>query len=434
MFRDLSLTVERGECVGVIGPNGSGKTTLIKILIGREKPDQGEVKLGHKVQVGYHDQGLQTLDPDTTVVRAVWPEDDPDWVEGDVRDLLARFGLTGDIVFQTVGQLSGGEKAKAALARLCATAANLLVMDEPTNHLDIWSREALERSIIEFEGTVLVVSHDRYFLNQVADRLVVISGGQARVIEGDYETYQHLVQKEKERGEKGQVKPAASSARTSPRPGSTPPAGAEKTRRKFSYRKAVDIEREIGDLESQVAELEDLLGQPATWRDPVKAVRHSGTAHRIEDPIGNPLPALGDRAGSKLVTPAAIPPGTRPQDRRAGCAAKGRKAATMPDPRKLLTTIRRATDLIRATPGRSGGIIAPDRAAEVMVVGDLHGNLAAFKKVLAIAALDRHPERHLVLQELIHGPLITRTTRAIDRTSSWTSSRHSNASTPAVPT
>ena len=145
---------------------------------------------------------MQSLDPDTTVVRAVWPEDDPDWVEGDVRNLLARFGLTGEIVFQTVGQLSGGEKAKAALARLCATSANLLVMDEPTNHLDIWSREALERSINEFEGTVLVVSHDRYFLNQVADRLVVLADGQARVIEGDYETYQHLVQKEKERADK----------------------------------------------------------------------------------------------------------------------------------------------------------------------------------------------------------------------------------------
>ncbi len=185
-----------------MGPNGSGKTTLIKTLIGREKPDSGEVKLGHKVQVGYHDQGLQSLDPNTTVVRSVWPEDDPEWVEGDVRDLLARFGLSGEIVFQTVGQLSGGEKAKAALARLCATGANLLVMDEPTNHLDIWSCEALERSINEFEGTVLVVSHDRYFLNQVADRLIQIADGRARVIEGDYETYQHLVQKEKERAEK----------------------------------------------------------------------------------------------------------------------------------------------------------------------------------------------------------------------------------------
>jgi len=224
------------------------------------------------------------LDPSTTVLRAVWPEDDFTWVEGDVRDLLARFGLPGEIVFQTVGKLSGGEKAKAALARLCATSANLLVMDEPTNHLDIWSREALENSINEFEGTILVVSHDRYFLNQVADRLIVVSDGKARVVEGDYETYQHLAQKEKERGEKSQAKtPAVSSTNRS---NSAPAAGADKTKRKFAYRKAVEIEREIGELESQAAELEDLLGQPATWRDPIKAVRtqerHTDLKSRLE--------------------------------------------------------------------------------------------------------------------------------------------------------
>jgi ATP-binding cassette, subfamily F, member 3 len=282
LFTDLSLTIDRGQCVGVIGPNGAGKTTLIRTLIGREKPDTGEVKLGHKVQVGYHDQGLQSLDPDTTVVRSVWPEDDPEWVEGDVRSLLARFGLTGEIVFQTVGQLSGGEKAKAALARLCATAANLLVMDEPTNHLDIWSCEALERSINEFEGTILVVSHDRYFLNKVADRLIQVADGRGRVIEGDYDTYQHLVQKEKERAEKAstptQGKPSPAPVRS--------PSSSEKTKRKFPYRKAAEIEREIGQLEQEVLEIEDLLGQPATWRDPVKAVgtqdRHRELKQKLE--------------------------------------------------------------------------------------------------------------------------------------------------------
>jgi ATP-binding cassette subfamily F protein 3 len=286
LFHDLSLTIDRGQCVGVIGPNGAGKTTLIKTLIGSLKPDRGEVKLGHKVQIGYHDQGLGTLDPDTTVVRAVWPEDDPDWVEGDVRDLLARFGLKGELVFQTVGQLSGGEKAKAALARLCATSANVLVMDEPTNHLDIWSREALERSINEFEGTALVVSHDRYFLNQVADRLVVLAGGQARVIEGDYETYQHLLQAENERKPQYRVAIEAAGAAPARRPGQASSAAAPKAKRKFPYRKAADIEREIGDLEQEVAQLEDLLGQPATWRDPIKAVgtqdRHIELKTRLE--------------------------------------------------------------------------------------------------------------------------------------------------------
>src|SRR5262249_20468867 len=150
LFREFDLTVLRGQCVGVLGPNGAGKTTLIKILIGREKPDAGEVKLGHKVHVGYYDQGLEALPPETPVVRAVWPEEEPGWTEGEIRDLLARFGLRGEVVFQTVGQLSGGEKGKAALARLAATGANVLVLDEPTNHLDIWSSEALERSIREF--------------------------------------------------------------------------------------------------------------------------------------------------------------------------------------------------------------------------------------------------------------------------------------------
>jgi len=272
LFRDLNVTIDRGQCVAVIGPNGAGKTTLIKTLIGREKPDTGEVKLGHKVQVGYHDQGLMALNPETTVVRAVWPADDPDWVEGDVRDLLARFGLTGDLVFQTVGQLSGGEKAKAALASLCATSANLLVMDEPTNHLDIWSREALEHSINEFEGTVLVVSHDRYFLNRVADRLIHIANGRARVIEGDYETFQHLLQKEKEYDQKPAAK-APSAAPDRPKGKAVSVSGqTDKPKRKFPYRKAAEIEREIGELEREVTEIEDLLGQPATWRDPVKAV------------------------------------------------------------------------------------------------------------------------------------------------------------------
>ncbi len=282
LFQELNVAVLRGQCLGVMGPNGSGKTTLIKTMIGREKADHGEVKLGHKVQVGYHDQGLQSLSPGTTVVRAVWPEDDPAWVEGDVRNLLARFGLTGELVFQTVGQLSGGEKAKAALARLCATNANLLVMDEPTNHLDIWSCEALERSIREFEGTVLVVSHDRYFLNQVTDRLLVLGGGRARVIEGNYETYQTLVRQENES--------AADKARARSAPPSLTAARIlekdKAAKKKFPYRKAADLEREIGEVETELAAVEDLLGQPATYRDALKAVgtqdRHRALKQRLE--------------------------------------------------------------------------------------------------------------------------------------------------------
>lgn len=261
LFRSLNLQVQRGQCVGVMGPNGAGKSTLLKILIGREKADSGEVRLGHKVSVGYYDQGLESLPPETSVVRAVWPEDDLSWTESEVRSVLGRFGLPGDLATRTVGQLSGGEKGKAALARLAATGANLLVMDEPTNHLDIWSCEALERSVSEFEGTVLVVSHDRYFLNQVADRLVVVSDGRAVVVEGDYETYQRMM---KARAEKAEAKSSASS--DDGKPSKSAPA-PEKRRRKFPYRKTEDLEREISETEAELAAAEAALAEPGTWKD-----------------------------------------------------------------------------------------------------------------------------------------------------------------------
>ena len=266
LFTKLNVAILRGECVGIIGPNGAGKTTLIKTLIGEEQPDSGAVKIGHKVRVGYHDQGLQSLPPDTSVVRAVWPDDDTDWEQGDIRDLLARFGLTGETVLHNVGKLSGGEKAKAALARLCATGANLLVMDEPTNHLDIWSCDSLERSIVDFEGTVLVVTHDRYFLNEVADRLIVVENGKARIIEGDYESYQRLLQAE---AEASQARPVANSSTGETKPADT--LKGDRRKRKFPYKKPEEVEAEIAEEEQKVKELEDLLGQPNTWKDALKA-------------------------------------------------------------------------------------------------------------------------------------------------------------------
>ena len=259
LFEKFSAAILRGQCVGVMGPNGAGKSTLLKVLIGREKADSGAAKLGHKVQVGYYDQGLESLPPDLTVVRAIWPEDDPEWVEGDGRALLARFGLTGEQAFHTVGKLSGGEQGKAALARLAATGANLLVMDEPTNHLDIWSCESLERSIREFEGTVLVVSHDRYFLNQVADRLIVVDGGRARVFEGNYEAYQQSLKRETD-----VAAPKLSGAPVTPAPRSPQ---VNRKRKKYPYRKSTDVEREIAEVEAEVAGLEAALAEPETWRN-----------------------------------------------------------------------------------------------------------------------------------------------------------------------
>ena len=157
----------------------------------RRSRTRGKVQRGHLVELGYYDQHLKSLAADKPVIRAVWPEADPDAVEQRMRDLLGRFGLTGDQVYQQVGELSGGEKSRAALAKLVAQGVNVLVLDEPTNHLDLWACDALEQALLEFEGTVIVVSHDRYFLNRVVDLLLVLDGqGNAQVIHGNYDTYE----------------------------------------------------------------------------------------------------------------------------------------------------------------------------------------------------------------------------------------------------
>src|SRR5439155_5186830 len=149
------------------------------------------VRRGQMVQFGYYDQHLKTLPEDQPVIRAVWPEADPDTGEQGMRALLGRFGLLGDQVYQRVGELSGGEKSRAALARLVAEGVNVLVLDEPTNHLDLWACEALEQALLEFDGTCIVVSHDRYFLNKVVDLLIVMDGnGNVQVIHGNYDTFE----------------------------------------------------------------------------------------------------------------------------------------------------------------------------------------------------------------------------------------------------
>jgi ATP-binding cassette subfamily F protein 3 len=270
LFKGFTGTIQRAQSVGVIGPNGAGTSTLVKIMIGKLAPDSGNIRLGHNVRVGYYDQGLNSLPPETTLMRAVWPEDDMSWVENDVRDLMARFGLTGDMAFQKVGALSGGEKGKAALARLCATSANMLVLDEPTNHLDIWSCESLERSIKEYEGTVIVVSHDRYFLNQVADRLIVVANGTARFFEGNYEAWEsaQAVIKSKEQE---QANRAASVAKANEPVKQLATGQLPKKKRKFPFRKTADLEADVARAETEKAALEAQLTDPTTYRDEAKA-------------------------------------------------------------------------------------------------------------------------------------------------------------------
>jgi ATP-binding cassette subfamily F protein 3 len=266
LFRHLSFDLPRGRRLGILGPNGSGKTTLLRILLGEESADGGTVQRGSQVELGYYDQHLATLDPDKPVIRAVWPDADPDAQEQGMRDLLGRFGLDGDQVYQRVGALSGGEKSRAALARLVAQGVNVLVLDEPTNHLDLWACDALEQALLEFEGTCIVVSHDRYFLNRVVDLLLVLDGmGGVQVIHGNYDTYEMMrAQQEAAAKEAAAVKKKEVVA---PRPAASNASGKSKPKRKYPYRKVEEIEADIALAEQEMRALEERLATPELYRD-----------------------------------------------------------------------------------------------------------------------------------------------------------------------
>ncbi|MCB1089208.1 MAG: ABC-F family ATP-binding cassette domain-containing protein, partial [Verrucomicrobiae bacterium] len=220
----------------------------------------GKVSLGAGVKIGYFDQLLSCLNPNAEAVDAVRP-DHKEFVEQQRRDLLARFGVTGDMVFQKVSSFSGGERNRTALAKLSASDANLLILDEPTNHLDLWARQSLEKSLKEFDGSVLFVSHDRYFLNQVADHLLVVEPTRFRVIDGNYETYLHFV-REGLAGDNGEIPAAEKPAKKKDKR-----EKQARPKRRFPYRKTEDIEEEIFEREARINELHEDLASPEVLRD-----------------------------------------------------------------------------------------------------------------------------------------------------------------------
>lgn len=287
LFHDLSFDLPRGRRLGIMGPNGSGKTTLLRCLLQEEQPDSGTIQRGQNVEIGYYDQHLAILDPNKQAVRAVWPEEDMDTVEQTMRDLLGRFGIVGDQVYQRVGSMSGGEKSRVALARLVAQGVNVLILDEPTNHLDLWACDALEQAIQEYEGTVIVVSHDRYFLNQVCDLLIVLDGqGGSELIHGNYDTYELMrAQKEAARKEQQAEKERRqkAAARAAPAPSGQNSSG--KRKRKYPYRKVADLEAEIAAAETELASLEEQLASPELYRDGEKVKQTTARFEEIKEEI-----------------------------------------------------------------------------------------------------------------------------------------------------
>jgi ATP-binding cassette, subfamily F, member 3 len=199
LFLGADLLIERGDRIAFLGPNGSGKSTLLKMIMGTETPTEGEIALGqHQVLPSYFEQNqAEALDLNKTVMFTIHDEV-PEWTNEEVRTLLGRFLFSGDSVYKKVESLSGGEKARLALAKMLLSPFNLLILDEPTNHLDIPAKEMLEDALKNYDGTALVVSHDRYFISQVANKIVEIRDGEFRVYLGDYHYYLDKIAEEKE--------------------------------------------------------------------------------------------------------------------------------------------------------------------------------------------------------------------------------------------
>jgi ATP-binding cassette subfamily F protein 3 len=281
LFEGLSFDVKRGKRLGIMGPNGCGKTTLLKILLGDETPTSGIVQRGHLVFPGYLDQHLALLDPDKSVMRAVWPDDEPEHTEQKMRDLLGSFGLQGEIVEQQVKFLSGGERSRAALAKLTVNGANLLILDEPTNHLDIWACDSLEEALKAYEGTVIVVSHDRYFLNRVVDLLIVFAGGTTEVVYGNYDTYELLRQsrEEADKAKTGNRREATGSEKATQERDAGGGGKPAKRKRKYPYRKVADLEADIAVAEKKIADLEAAMQTPEVYKD---ATRVRDTMKELE--------------------------------------------------------------------------------------------------------------------------------------------------------
>ncbi len=277
LFAHLSLHVRAGERIALIGPNGVGKSTLIKLITGDVQSDTGDIRYGANVDIGYYDQHQSTLHPDKTVLDEVWDRF-PRMEQSDVRGALGMFLFTGDDVFQPIRTLSGGEKGRVALTALMLRKDNLLLLDEPTNHLDMDSREVLEDALADFGGTIITVSHDRYFINRVADRIIEMRPDGVTQYMGNYDDY--LEKKNQP------VEPQETAGRTKTE------LNKEKRRERMNRQalrqikeRAKEAEKAVGAKEAEIAELEALMADPALYADAGRAAQVRRDYQRAQEAL-----------------------------------------------------------------------------------------------------------------------------------------------------
>lgn len=311
LARDISFILRRGECLGIIGPNGSGKTTFLRTILRKIAPLEGEIQWGTKVQIGYYAQQLEDLDDRNEIIMELRRVAPSNATAGELRSFLAKFLFTGDDVYKHVRDLSGGEKGRLALAKLIYSRVNVLVLDEPTNHLDIPSREALEEALDAYEGTILTISHDRYFLDRVATQILALDGaGTAEHYDGDYTEYHDW--KASRRGLDQSAMPASRSdnlVESEPVLNAVPKnsiasavtGGSKQSRKdkktaapakspsvkvikkkKAASRKAEIVEAEIAQAEKRLGDISQQMGDPDVARDASRLVKLNDEYQRTE--------------------------------------------------------------------------------------------------------------------------------------------------------
>ncbi len=275
LFSNVDIHLRRGERVFLYGPNGCGKTTLLKIINGLEKADRGFVRLGANVSVGYYDQTQSGLSDDKMAIDELW-DAYPQMTQTQIRSAMAAFLFRGDDVFKPVGLLSGGERARLLLLKLMLSGDNLLLLDEPTNHLDIASREALEEALSGYEGTMLIVSHDRYFINRMAKRMIWLTENGAASVEGGYDDLAQRMAREKTNAVEAAVKPKETS--------DSPKREQGAARRKLGAQIRA-VEAQIASLEQTAAALREELERPETAADYQRVLEVSSQIEQTDEEL-----------------------------------------------------------------------------------------------------------------------------------------------------
>lgn len=280
LFRDLSFLIKKRDRVFFAGPNGCGKSTLIKLLLGQLEPLAGEIEFGYNVTIGYYDQENQNLTDDNTVIDELWNAY-PHLTQTEIRNTLALFRFVGEDIEKEVRILSGGERARLTLAKLILSKMNVLILDEPTNHLDIGSREALEDALTQFDGTILAVSHDRYFTRKLATRFIDLAAGpgQSRDFHGTYDEY---IAQGGRPGEESDAAREQKADEALTQKEEYLRRKQETARLRQAQRRAVTIKKEIAVLETEICDIDDaLFGEAAT--DYHKAAELSDRKTTAED-------------------------------------------------------------------------------------------------------------------------------------------------------